>query len=649
MASTETQENGLPKSLRRIGIDSHEKALLVAPCGFRDYTAQTSILPRPDTGKEHFIQLKLGGLRFMSTFGSMVEADSKDAARVTAVAYDDARAEIQVICFSGISRWKKMKAGAVVHLYGPVTTWRGMLQMKDPILVPADEAGRVVPVYKGKPGLAGAEAVKKGVEISRRSVASAAALLLQKIGFTPEQFQAAAGMSAAQLISDMHWPADVQKATNALAAARRVSLKAVSSQIRASRTKPHVPGAAIKISDGLARTLVMQIPFRLTRDQLYGIKDILEDLEAPHPMRRILSGDVGTGKTLTFMVPAVAAFKSGASVAIIAPGKLLVRQLATEFRQFFPDVPVFEVVGGDTLPDEPGIVIGTTAVTLAAEASNRTFDFVITDEQHKFSVSQRQVLLSGNSNLLESTATAIPRTVALVSMGGMDVTMLRECPVKKEIISRIISPKKGKGLFDFSREQIAKGGQVAIIYPLVDSDDSDATVEAALSRFAKFFGDRVGIIHGKQKAADKNETIRKMHDHEIDVLLSSTVIEVGLTLPSLKVMVVVNPENFGASQLHQLRGRLARKGGVGYFFMYCKDNTALKRQTMDRLKLLVLSSDGFEVAARDAELRGAGEVFDEMGSQSGSTSGLFVGIDLSYADLERAVEDAISADQRKAA
>lgn len=345
------------------------------------------------------------------------------------------------------------------------------------------------------------------------------------------------------------------------------------------------------------------------------------------------------------MVPAVAAYQQGASVAIVAPGKLLVRQLAKELREYFPDVPVTEFMAGAgagaSLPDE-GIIIGTTAVTLAAEAAERTFDFVITDEQHKFSVAQRKVLLSLNSNLLESTATAIPRTVALVAMGGMDVSMLKECPVQKDIMSRIITRKKESGLFNFIKEQIKLGGQVAIIYPLVESEKTGSTVEAALARFAKTFGDRVGIIHGRQKGDAKDEAIRKMLSGEIDVLLSSTVIEVGLTLPSLKVMVVINPENFGASQLHQLRGRLARKGGKGYFFMFLKDNAKPKPETLERLKLLVECSDGFELSAKDAQLRGAGEVFDELGNQSGATRSIFYGIDLTYSDLERAVLDALT-------
>lgn len=637
-------ESELPKSLGRIGIDSYEKALLVAPATYRDYTHATGVLPQPDTGKMSFVRLTVSDVRFATRIGSTVAADNKDAARVMALLTDERGQEVRVIAFGGIAQWRKVKPKAVVHLYGELTLWRNALQLKEPILVAGEDIGNIVPVYRGKQGLTGAEAIKKGVALSRFAVDGAARLLLDRIGFSAQQFRAVAKMSPEQLLSDLHWPTDLDCASRALKVAQEVSLRAVSSQVRVGREKPHLPASAIPVSNEVARALVRQVPFKLTRDQLYGIRDIIADLQAPYPMRRMLSGDVGSGKSLTFMIPAVAAYKAGASVAIIAPGKLLVRQLAGELRQYFPGVPVVEVVGGESLPDD-GIVVGTTAVTLAAEAANRTFDFVITDEQHKFSVAQRQILLADTSNLLESTATAIPRTVALVSMGGMDVSMLKECPVKKEVMSRIITRKKEAGLFRFVKDQIKEGGQVAVIYPLVESDKTGSTVEAALTRFGQSFGDRVGLIHGRQKADEKDEAIRKMLAGEIDVLLSSTVIELGLTLPSLRVMVVVNPEHFGASQLHQLRGRLARKGGKGYFFMFLKDNGSPKPETVQRLQLLVECSDGFELAERDAQLRGAGEVFDEMGSQSGSTRSVFFGIDLSYADLERAVEEALARDR----
>lgn len=162
-----------------------------------------------------------------------------------------------------------------------------------------------------------------------------------------------------------------------------------------------------------------------------------------------------------------------------------------------------------------------------------------------------------------------------------------------------------------------------------------------MTRFAKHFGERVGLIHGKLKATEKTATIERMNQGEIDVLISSTVIEIGLTLPSLRVVVVVNPERFGVSQLHQLRGRLARKGGNGYFVMLDLDGALSEgSDALARMKLLEQCNDGFQLAIRDAEMRGAGEVFNDYGQQSGATRGIFFGIELTYNDIERAALEA---------
>ncbi len=638
----------LPTSLGRIGIDSHEKALLVAPASYQDCTEPISVFPVPGTGERFLMRVHLRDVRFMTRSGSSVDAADRNVARLVALVSDDMGDEAKVVSFSQITQWRKAKPGTEIYLYAQLDLWKGYRSIKEPVLVPEDRVGQVMAVYQGRSGLTSGDAIQKGVAASRHALAGAASFLLQKVGFSRDQFERITRMSPEKMLADIHWPTGIESAINALAAARTLSLKAVSAQVLRSRQKPHRPASAIPISLDDVRKRVGQLPFTLTKDQRRAIWEIVQDLQSEYVMKRILSGDVGTGKTAVFLVPAVCAYDAGKTVAIIAPGRLLVRQLADELRSYFPDIPVAEVVGGDQLPDN-GIVIGTTAVTLAAEASGRTFDFVVTDEQHKFSVAQRKTLLGENSNLLESTATAIPRTVALVAMGGMDVSALKECPVNKTIKSRIISKKKQAGLFAFIQEQIKAGGQVAVIYPLVESKKTEATVEAALERFAKFFGGRVGIIHGRQKADVKDETIRKMKEGEIDLLISSTVIEVGITLPSLKVMVVVNPEHFGASQLHQLRGRLARHGGEGWFFMFLKDNDSPRKETMQRLKLLVECSDGFELAERDAALRGAGEVFDELGSQSGSTSSVFFGIDLTYGDLERAVHEALMQGNRQPA
>jgi len=343
------------------------------------------------------------------------------------------------------------------------------------------------------------------------------------------------------------------------------------------------------------------------------------------------------------MIPAVAAFSAGARVAIITPNQLLVPQIANEMRGFFPEVPVTEVVSGSKVGE--GIVVGTTAVLAQAAKHGLMFDLVIIDEQQKMSVGQKQALLSDHTNFLEATATAIPRTIALVQFGGIALSVLRECPVKKDIVSRVVPKADRARLFDFINTVISKGGQVAVVYPLAEDkgDGERASVEAAFDRFRARMTGKVGMLHGKMSGDEKSAVIEQMKTGALDVLISSTVIEVGITLPSLRAVVVVHPERFGTSQMHQLRGRLARKGGKGYFFLYTPND--VDETAQERLKLMVECQDGFTLAERDADLRGFGNVDGDSGEQTGSTRILFWGIELSRHDIEAGNQALIKAAQ----
>ncbi|WP_232925719.1 helicase-related protein, partial [Pseudomonas veronii] len=350
------------------------------------------------------------------------------------------------------------------------------------------------------------------------------------------------------------------------------------------------------------------------------IDEIVADLRSPFPMERILSGDVGTGKSFTFMVPAAASHLAGARVAIIAPSQILVDQLASELSALFFEIAVKKYTSKAKVDISSGIIVGTTAVLSAAKKEGIVFDLVIADEQHKFSVSQRKKLLAPHTNFLEATATAIPRTVALVKLGGMPISILSQAPVERKITSRIITVKAREKLNDFVMDIINRGGQAAFIYPVVNGDANASchSVEAAYERFRRVLGDSVGMIHGGLSEELKTNTIRLMKENGIKLLVASTVIEVGVTFPNLRVAVAVNAENFGVSQLHQLRGRLARKGGEGYFIMYL--TKPIQQPASDRLRLLSTCSDGFRLAEMDAEARGFGNLDIDGDRQSGSAS-----------------------------
>ncbi|MBK4737811.1 DEAD/DEAH box helicase [Noviherbaspirillum sp. DKR-6] len=618
--------------LTRLGFSSLAECLLCAPKEFLDFLEPIHLLPIPDQQQKHYLVLTLTAQELLDKQGLAVH-DWNKAHRLNMRAVDGRGEGITITVFGTVRDWTHLVPGDSLHIYAEVVTWKGRRQINSPELIPEDQRGRICPIYAGKPGQVKATSVSEAVAKALPQIDLAACLLLEQLGMRESDFRDFTGLGdPVDLLRHLHQPPSMALAERALVLAKRLSIKAILNRAERNQARYPVAGSLIAINRQTVAELIDRVPFPLTGDQHQAITEIISDLRSPFPMRRLLSGDVGTGKSLTFMVPAVAAFTAGAKVAIIAPNQLLVPQIANEMRGYFPEVPVTEVVSGSRVGD--GIIVGTTAVLAQAAKHGLVFDLVVIDEQQKMSVGQKQALLSDHTNFLEATATAIPRTLALVQFGGMALSILRECPVKKEIVSRTVPKQERARLFDFLNTVIGRGGQVAIVYPLAEDkgDGERASVEAAFERFRTRMTGRVGMLHGKMSGEEKNAVIDRMKAGELDVLISSTVIEVGITLPSLRAVVIVHPERFDTSQMHQLRGRLARKGGKGYFFMYTPED--IEDTARERLQLMVECQDGFTLAERDADLRGFGNVDGDSGEQTGATRILFWGIDLSRHDIE---------------
>lgn len=628
--------------LTRLGFSSLNECLLSCPKEFRDCLEPMEVLPIPDTGVKVYMLLTLTERRLFDRDGlprKDMRRDWKFCNRLEMRGVDGRGKGIDIIVFGACWGWlEQFQLGDELHIYGEVTTYRdGVHQIKQPEIVLPEHRGRIVPIYVGKPGQVKAESLANAVEAALPGgVNEAACMLLAQSGMREAEFRRVAGMDPELLLSSLHAPKSTREGELAMRVARKLSLAAILGRAARNQAGAPVTRSAIPIDRAVVRKLIESLPFPLTGDQLKAIDEIVGDLRSPYPSNRVISGDVGTGKTLTFVIPSVAAYLVGARVAIMVPNQLLVEQIAGEIRSYFPAVKVEEITSGAKVGD--GLVVGTSAIVHAVRKHKLEFDLVTVDEQHKWSVEQKDAVRASHTNLLEATATAIPRTLALVSFGGMAVSVLRECPVSKKISTRIVERKDGRRLFDFVDQLIAGRGQVAVIYPLAEDmgDGERASVEAAFQRFRDKFGDRAGMLHGKLTDDEKNAVINKMKAGELDLLVSSTVIEVGVTLPSLKAIVVVHPERFGVSQLHQLRGRVARKGGSGYCFLYLPEE--VEEAAMQRLELLVDCGDGFALAERDAELRGFGNVDAGGDTQTGATRLLFWGVNLSRQDIERGAQ-----------
>lgn len=633
--------------LRRLGFDVPADCLLVVPKDYLDFTAPVSEVTWEDVGQNvYFVGAVVA--RRMWTKSKAPCASLARAWRMQVQCRMTSGDTIDVAVFGNLWPWSEVKEGRDLHVWGLVGTFADKLQITDPRLVAEHERGRVAPVYPGKPGQIKGQTVGEKVTQFMGLMDEAGHRLLAKALLRRSEFPADLGFADPhELLGALHGPSCISRGLEAQAAAHRLAAEAVLRQAANARVRAASFASALLIRDQDVDSTISALPYALTGDQRIAITEIIDDLRSPYPMRRLLSGDVGTGKSVVFMVPAVAAYRCGARVAILAPSVLVVEQLARELRTMFPGVPVSELTAKS--PAGEGILIGTTALLNHAASRALTFDLLIADEQQKFGNQQKVRAVGANTNMLEATATAIPRTLAMVQFGAMDHSWLRQQPVRKAITTYITSkacPVDQQRLRVYFKAALANGHQLAVIYPQVGKDAGDdgsegyKTVQAAAARFESYRPGRVGCLHGRMSEEEKINVIRRMHAKEIDLLVSSIVIEIGVTLPSLKGMLIVNPERYGLGQIHQLRGRLARNGGTAKLFLQVDDRIedmrANRPETLDRLELLTRCTDGYELAERDMQRRGFGDVHAGAVAQSGTTRPLFWGVAPTLPELAEA-------------
>lgn len=621
------------------GLKTRAEQLFYAPKEYLDFTSPKHVFPQTD-GKRHYMACRLVSIAGFDRSGQETTQWHR-MFRLSLKIQDGRGTIVSSAIFGNVWPWKGRKPGDYISIYGEMGEFRGYLQINAPELVGADMAGKVVPVYAGISGRVSGDRISCAVQASLDECDEAGRILLAGLGIHEKDFPALSGYrSTTELFRQLHLPASVRDGNEALRVARDLSLRALLGDASRNQIKLSDPKSSIGVRREDVDNLIAALPYPLTNDQRAAISDVVSDLRSPFPMRRLVSGDVCTGKSVSFLVPVVAAWKAGAKVAIMTPNQLLVDQLARELRAFFPGVPVCEVRAGGKI--EEGVVIGTTAVIGAAKRSNVAFDFVVTDEQHKFSVGQKDDLTDDHTNILEASATAIPRTLAVVQFGGMDVSEIRERPVKNKIVTRVVGAAEKDRLIEFIGKVLAQGKQAAVVYPLVEAaapaenGKKVLSVQENAARWERLFPGKVVVLHGQMSNEEKAAALASLLDGSKPLLISSTVIEIGVTLPDLKALVAVNAERFGVSQLHQLRGRVARKGGTGYFFLYHPDE--VDDEAAQRMNLLVECSDGFELAERDMDMRGFGDVAAGSDEQTGRARLLFMGIKISVSEIRRLIE-----------
>lgn len=515
-------------------------------------------------------------------------------------------------------RSENLAVSGELRLFGHVA------QLRRASLVESEWIGRVRPVYPGSkrcpPELTRQWVtlrLDETIPIAGRWLTDKLLPLVGDMDLLRRLCEIPSGVCLERVLERAHRPLAPRQGDRAHAILERLS--ALGQILEAGATHDLNRAAPDWYTPGDWRLRAIALPFDPTDEQCAAVEECVSDLGGPLAMRRMLIGDVGTGKTAVYALVAAACVDGGARVAVMLPNERLAHQVHANMRSWWPDIRGLLLTGstnGEVDVERDRLVIGTTAVL---HRETGPFDLIIVDEQHKFSREQRERLLQPRTHQLEVTATCIPRSQALMKLGMIGISRLRKAHVDKRIHTRIWDSAQQVELFQALRQTCAQGHQIIVIYPrksLNDDGKAKAAAEEAFANWDNLFPGRVALAHGGRNSEENEAAMKRMAEGDADVLIATTVVEVGIDLPRVRRVMVVQPDRLGVIQLHQLRGRAARKGGDGWFDLYLQQSVSDK--TRKRLELMPRTTDGFELAELDMRLRGFGDIKAAAHKQSGA-------------------------------
>ncbi len=601
--------------LQKLGIAKIEDVIYNFPRKYQDFSNVTriaNISPGLVTLKVTISQAKGRYVRRGMHITEAVASDETDSVRI--------------VWFNQPYRAESIKKDKEYYIAGEFGLHYGRLSIVNPHVELVSDfpvnAARIIPIYKETKGVTSKQVrkiVREVIPYMRDIPENLPDWVIKNNNL----------ISYAEALESIHFPNNAKELERAR---HRLGLQEVFELMLASLlVKQEIlsePAQPVQFNEQLAKDFVKHLPFQLTDEQRRVVWQIFQDIQNTYPMNRLVEGDVGSGKTVVAAMAAVAVAAQGKQTVFMAPTELLARQHAQTLQELLTPLDMHSeivlLVGSMTTQQKKRaheaiadgkakIIVGTHAV-IQDKVDMHNLVLAIIDEQHRFGVEQRKKLMAKAGSMphvLNLTATPIPRSLALTLYGELDISIISSKPKgRQKITTKICSPNSRKQLYTEIEKELDKGRQMFVVCPLITGEeDAQRSVEKVYKELTKIFKTRkIGLLHGKLKADEKNSIMQSFVDHDIDILVSTTVIEVGVDVPNASIMLLESADRFGLAQIHQLRGRVGRGEHAGYCYLMLSDSKAPSQ----RLRAIESSNDGFKLAELDLELRGPGAIYGTL-------------------------------------
>ncbi|MFH0937159.1 MAG: ATP-dependent DNA helicase RecG [Candidatus Daviesbacteria bacterium] len=608
------------KRLEKLGLFNVEDLINHYPFRYDDFSNISSVA-QAQIGDVVTIKGEIWAIKNIYTrFGKVL----------TRATLNDGTAAIEIIWFNQSWLTKSIKVGDKIQASGKIdrkgykTTlvspqWEKLDSLQTSVVSHQTiHTGRLIPVYPETYGI-----TSKWI---RAKIAKLLPALLSKINDPIPDSITKSMVPLTQALQQIHYPESfeqVKLAVERLGFDELFYIQVGTQKVRADWQKKQIT-QAFKVDDLHLQTFIQSLPFELTSAQKKVIGEIAFDLKKDYPMNRLLQGEVGSGKTVVAASALYLAFTNGLRSILMAPTEILAFQhyqtLTNLLGKFGIKIGLYTgsrkyTKKSTTLTtrDTPDVIVGTHAL-LSEKLSLENVGLVVVDEQQRFGVEQRSLLRSRakTPHFLTMTATPIPRTVALTLYGDLDLSIIDQIPVGRKVVrTHFVPDHKRADAYKFMAEHIKEGEQVYIITPLIEESETLATARAAKVEHDKLSKEvfpklKLGLLHGRLKSKEKEEIINKFRDQKIDILVSTSVVEVGMDIPNATIMVIEGAERFGLAQLHQLRGRVGRGEKQSFALLFCESSDP---GVTARVKNLEKIYDGLKLAELDLKIRGSGEIF----------------------------------------